>query len=888
MSIESGTSLAHYEVTSPLGKGGMGEVFRARDTKLGREVAIKILPEEFTKDAERLARFDREAKLLASLNHPNVAAIHGFEDVSGRKFLVMELAHGETLADRIRRGPLPVEEAIAIAKPIALALEAAHDRGIIHRDLKPANVMVDEDGLVKVLDFGLAKALDVDEESTDVTNSPTMVRVASHSGVILGTAAYMSPEQAKGKRVDRRADIWAYGVVLYEMLTGERIFGGETVSDSLARVIMSEPDYSKLPAGTPPHVRTLLERCLVKDPKQRLQAIGEARIALESGASTAVATTPTAIAGTAAKKRGAAGALPWVIAALLGVALVAAVLLRKPEPKLVWKSTISAPEGTVVQLNPAFPGGVALSPDGRRIAFSALDASGKTQLYVRDLDQGAARPLAGTDRAQYPFFSPDSRWVAFFTQADRTLKKIDTTGGPPVTLCTVQDGKGGSWGADDVIIFAPAASTTLMRVAATGGEPVEITKFGKSEDSHRQPRFLPDGRRFLYFARNTDPKESAVRLGSLDGGESPILMKAASQAEFASGRLLYVREQALMAQPFDLKAGKTTGEAVPIAERVAVLRGAALGLFSTSRTGVLTYHTGSLESAITLEVRDRTGKVESNLGDVASYRHVAISPDGRTASVSIVDPTSGTRDLWIYDVGRGVRTRFTFDPAEDAFPVFSRDGKWLYFASNRGGVYDIYKKALGGSGQDELVFKSDVDKTPSDTSPDGRQLVFDQQGPKGLDIFVIALEANAKPRPFRSTEFNEVWGRISPDGRWLTYCSIESGEWHVYLTTFPDAGRLWQVSTEPAVYPQWRADGREIYCELISGGLSAVAIRVEGESVAIEKPEKLFDMRTPAPGGPYVAAYAAGQRFVIVPEDQGKTDALVNLVVNWPEELEKK
>jgi len=887
MSIESGTSLAHYEVTSPLGKGGMGEVFRARDTKLGREVAIKILPEEFTRDPERLARFDREAKLLASLNHPNVAAIHGFEDVSGRKFLVMELVHGETLADRIQRGSLPVDEVIAIAKPIALALEAAHDRGIIHRDLKPANVMVDEDGLVKVLDFGLAKALDVDEESTDVTNSPTMVRVASHSGVILGTAAYMSPEQAKGKRVDRRADIWAFGVVLFEMLTGDRIFGGETVSDSLARVIMSEPDYSKLPAGTPPHLRALLERCLVKDPKQRLQAIGEARIALESGVSTAVATAPAAEAPAGAKRRGAAVALPWVVAALLGVVLAAVVVLRKPAPPLVWKSTIPAPEGAVMNLNPNFPGAVTVSPDGRKIAFSARAASGKVLLYLRDLDQGSERPLAGTEQAQYPFFSPDSRWLAFFTQADHTLKKIDTTGGPPVTLCSAQDGKGGSWGAGNVIVFAPDAATPLKRVASTGGEPTDVTKFAKDENSHRQPRFLPDGRRFFYFARNRDSKESAIRIGSLDGGEPTTLMKATSQAEFASGRLLYVRDQSLMAQPFDPKTAKTTGEAVPIAERVAVLRGSAIALFTVSQNGVLLYHTGTQENETTLEMRSREGKIESTLGDAAAYRNVALSADGRSAAVTISDQTSGW-DLWVYDVERGIRSRFTFDKANETSPVFSPDGKWIYFSSNRGGVFDIYRKALGGTAQEELVFKSDKNKQPSGVSPDGRQLVFHQESEKGNDIFALALEPNAKPRPIRASEFNEVLGKVSPDGRWLAYCSLESGEWQVYVTTFPEASRFWQVSTEAAAYPEWRADGREIFVHLSGGGLSAVPVSVEGETLSIGKPERLFETRSPSTLGYYYAVDRTGQRFLVMPEDKGETDALVNLVVNWPEELKRK
>ncbi|MGK2857735.1 MAG: protein kinase domain-containing protein [Thermoanaerobaculia bacterium] len=887
MSFESGTSLAHYEISSPLGKGGMGEVFRARDTKLGREVAIKVLPEEFTKDAERLARFDREAKLLASLNHPNVAAIHGFEDVSGRKFLVMELAHGETLADRIRRGPLPVDEAIAIAKPIALALEAAHDRGIIHRDLKPANVMVDEDGLVKVLDFGLAKALDVDEESTDVTNSPTMVRVASHTGVILGTAAYMSPEQAKGKRVDRRADIWAFGVVLYEMLTGERIFGGETVSDSLARVIMSEPDYSKLPAGTPPHVRTLLERCLVKDPKQRLQAIGEARIALESGVSTAVSPATTAVAEIAAKKRGAAGFLPWVIAALLGVALAAAIVLRKPEPPLVWKSTIPPPEGAVVHLNSNFPGAVTVSPDGRKIAFAARDADGKVLLYLRDLDQGSARPLAGTERAQYPFFSPDSRWIAFFTQADHTLKKIDTAGGPPVTLCSAQDGKGGSWGAENVIVFAPDAATPLKRVAATGGEPTDVTKFAKDENSHRQPRFLPDGKRFFYFARNVDSKNSAIRIGSLDGGEPTTLMKATSQVEFANGRLLYVLDQSLMAQPFDPQTAKTTGEAVPIAERVAVIRGAAIALFTASRNGVLLYHTGTLENETTLEMRSREGKLESTLGDAAAYRTVALSPDGRSAAVVVADETSGS-DLWVYDVERGIRSRFTFDKGNEASPVFSPDGKWIYFSSDRSGVSDIYRKALGGTAQDELVFKSDKSKQPSGMSPDGRQLVFHQNAGQSNDIFVLALEPNAEPRPIRATEFNEVLGKPSPDGRWMAYSSQESGEWQVYVTTFPESNRFWQVSTEAAAYPEWRADGREIFVHLAGGGLSAVPVAVKGDTLSVGKPQTLFDMRAPSALGYYFAASDSGERFLVMPEDQGETDALVNLVVNWPEELKRE
>jgi serine/threonine protein kinase len=897
-----GTTLAHYRITAALGAGGMGEVWRAEDTKLGREVALKVLPEEFARDPERMARFEREAKVLASLNHPNIATLYGLEtaipsgadsDAGETTFLAMELVEGEDLSERIKRGAIPVDEAIPIALQIAEALEAAHEAGIVHRDLKPANIKLRPDGTVKVLDFGLAKAWDAETGDSSISMSPTLTAHATAAGVIIGTAAYMSPEQAAGIAADRRADIWAFGVVVWEMLTGHKLFEGETLSHVLASVLKDEVDLDELPANTPWKLRELIARCLQKKPKQRLQAVGDARIVLEEQiadpgkAMTSPGVTATAIEVLPRWRR----LLPWAAVAVLAVALAAMTLWIFRQTPQVVSAMVPPPEATDFYLNPASPGPVAVSPDGRSLAFSARDEDGEILLYVRRLDASRARALSDTQNAAYPFWSPDSRWIGYFNRTEGTLKKIDTRGGPPITLCSASNGKGGTWNEDGVIVFTPGSNTPLHRVSSAGGDPTVMTEIDDSRhNSHRHPRFLPDGRHLLFLARGATPPESALMIVELEGGTTTEVMALVTQAEYASGHLLFVRERVLMARPFDPGRHEFEGEAVPVAEGILVVQGASLAAFSVSETGVLSFGTGQADVQLQLEWRDRAGRTDGTLGDPTFYRSVNISPDDRMAAATVIDTTIGTEDLWIFDLERGLRSRFTFDPGRDFWPIWSPTADTLYFASDRGGGgYDIYLKKLGGAGELEVVFHSERSLRPSSITPDGSHLLLFGPGDgTGRDISVLALDGKAEEQPFRRTEFNEGDGAFSPDGKWVAYYSDESGEWEVYVTPFPGPGRRWQVSTASGAYPVWRADGREIIYTRMNGELVAARVRSEGESFFVEGEEELFTIRPPENGGPHFSISSDGQRFLVVPTATQPADSLLHLVVNWPTALEAR
>ena len=940
MSIEPGQSLAQYRVVDALGVGGMGEVWRAEDEKLGREVALKVLPEEFAKDPERMARFEREAKVLASLNHPNIATLYGLEttpvipsEAPGRvegspeagersssqqapeklrgpsspaspgdasaqddrravTFLAMELVEGEDLSERIKRGAVPVEEAVAISLQIAEALEAAHEQGIVHRDLKPANIKLRPDGAVKVLDFGLAKAWESNHGDSSLSLSPTMTAHATQAGVILGTAAYMSPEQAAGVSADRRADIWAFGVVLWEMLTGHKLFEGETVSHVLAAVLKDEVDLEELPEETPPKLRALIARCLRKKPRERLQAIGDARIVLEepmeeaefpehSEESGAVLAKPVS-----AWRRG----LPWGVAALLALAFGAALWSALGQKPQVIAATVAPAEDTNVHLNPASPGPAAVAPDGLSIAYSARDGDGEVQLYVRRLDSPQPQAFSDTQNAAYPFWSPDSRWIGYFNRAEGTLKKIDTRGGPPITLCRAPNGKGGSWNTDGVIVFAPDANGPLMRVSSAGGEPSQLTEIeADRHNSNRHPRFLPDERQLLYLARGITPPQSTLMAVDLESGETTDIMPLVTQAEFADGNLLFVREGALMAQPFDPDALEFTGDAVPVAEGVLVVSGASLATFSASDTGIVSYITGQADMQSELEWRDRAGTIQGLLGDPSSYRSLTVSPDDQMAAVLVTDMTIGTDDIWIFDLERNLRSRFTFDPALDVYPVWSPDSRSLYFASSRGGKQGLFRKDIGGAGNVELIFEHDRNLWPSSISPDGKWLLFSAPGEgTGEDISVVSLDDTSESRPFRHTEFQEASAVFSPDGRWVAYHSDESDEFEVYVTPFPGPGRRWQVSTASGAYPQWTADGSQIVFTRMNGAIVSARVRGEGGTFEVLGEDELFNMRPPEAGGTYFSISSDAERALIIPGTSERADSLLHLLVNWPTALEAR
>jgi Tol biopolymer transport system component len=903
MALTPGNRVGPYEILSAIGAGGMGEVYRARDAKLGRDVALKVLPEAFARDAERMARFQREAKVLASLNHPNIASIYGLEDSGATHALVMELVEGPTLADRIKQGPIPISEALPIAKQMCDALEYAHERGIVHRDLKPANVKVTNDDAVKVLDFGLAKALEGDASSIDIANSPTVSRMATQAGVLLGTAAYMSPEQAKGKAVDRRADIWAFGCVLYEMLTGKMPFPGEAVTDTLAAVIKEEPDWSQLPAATPIRVRVLLQRCLQKDPKQRLRDIGDARISLEEVL--AGAAEPSSFASLWRR------ALPWAVAGVsLAVALAA----------LMWMHlcVVNAPAQTVGAMRFQIPltaklalggGRFALSPDGRQLAFAAMGSDGVSRLWVRSLDSLEVRPLPGSESPQFPpfFWSPDSRYIGF--DAGGKLKKIDISGGPAQTLCDITGlAVGGSWNREGMIIFGTSYAG-LMRVSANGGSasPLTTVDSSRKETNHAFPSFLPDGHHFIYLRLSDKPENSGVYVGSVDArpeqqDSKQLLATAYGPAYVPSsdpgmGQLLFMRDGTLMAQPFDARRLELSGEPITVAEQVgAFLYG---GLFSTSANDVLVYRTGGGGGASQLTWFDRQGKVLGTAGEPGTYYTLGLSADGMRVAVSRFASPSPNLAIWVLDLSRGTSTRFTFDPSFDLDPIWSPEGSRIIFASNRNGAADLYQKPASGVKDEELLLKSGEDKSPTSWSRDGRFLLYTTSDPKTTEgeLWVLPFEGDKKPFPFLRTEFNNEDGQFSPDGRWVAYFSDESGRNEIYVRTFSpdstaaasDTGGKWLISTGGGSEPRWRGDGKELYYLAPDGKLMAVEITTNPVFRA-GAPNALF--QTPPQGAFTTLGYSwvltpDGKRFLFLAPVEQTGQAPFTVVLNWQAGLKK-
>jgi serine/threonine protein kinase/Tol biopolymer transport system component len=886
MPVPIGTKLGTYEVTSHIGSGGMGEVYQAHDSNLGRDVAIKVLPEQFARDPERLARFQREAKLLAALNHPNIATIHGLEQSGETHYLVMELVPGETLAQLIKRdGAIHFREALAIAKQIAEALEAAHEKTIIHRDLKPANVKVTPEGRVKVLDFGLAKAFAAEPSAEDIANSPTLSALPTQQGMIMGTAAYMSPEQARGRLVDKRSDFWSFGCVLYELLTGKQAFYGENTTDILAAVVKAEPDWQTIPANTAPAIQALLRRCLQPELNRRARDAGDLRIQIEE----ALSAPPSAEAATSKRR-----SIPlWIAATGVGtVAIIAAWMTlwrhapQGPAPAVRFAFTI--PEQQELQIaNP----NVAVSPDGRQFAFVTASTAGKSALWVRALDSVASRLFVDTEGAVGPFWSPDSQFIGFF--ADGKMKKVSATAGGPVqTICAAQGGLGASWGADGTIIFAASNRTPIYRVTAAGGTPEVITSFDETrkQNSHRFPLFLPDGHNFLYTARSDVRDNTGIYIGSLDSKTTTWLFSTQSNAVYTPpGYLLYTQDSNLMARAFDTGSLTLSGEPFALVGGVMGNPTSAWGSMSASADGSVLTHVGAVPVDKQVSWFDRTGKQLEPVGEPQVFREgVRLSPDGKRIAVVIPDADSGNRDIWLMDAAGGTRTRLTTHPANDWFPEWSPDGSQIIFATDRDGASSLYRKATDNSGSDERVLKSGTPDGPfpNNWSADGRFVVLHATN-ANIDIWVLPMFGDRKPYPLVQTPFNEQAAVFSPDGKWVAYMSNESGANEIYVRPFDKPGKQ-RISKAGGMLPRWSRDGHELlYMEGVKMMGAAIA---PGAELTVRAPVHLFDACAP-PATAYDYHYDVsndGRRFLIRCPLPRTTPLQVNVWVNWLEEVQRR
>ena len=885
MALTSGTRLGPYEIVGPLGAGGMGEVYLARDSRLGREVAIKALPDALATDPERLARFEREAKVLASLNHSGVGAIYGLEEDGSHRYLVLEYVQGETLADRLKRGAIPLDEALPLAKQIAEALETAHEKGIVHRDLKPANVMVTDEGRAKVLDFGLARSA---ESVSFDPDSPTLASPA-HSptiaGVIMGTAGYMSPEQARGKIVDKRSDIFSFGCVVFEMLTGNGPFGGETVTDALGAVLHREPEWSELPAGTPPALKQLLMRCLVKDKNNRLRDIGDARIELESAIADPAGPALTAGAPAAApRKAGIREGVAWLLVASLAIAA-----------GLSWRMTGRALVPETVRLSLAAPAGmnlvqgagnISISPDGRAIVFVGSDASGQGGLFVRKLSEATPRPLAGTTGATYPFWSPDSKDIAFF--ADGKLKRIPAAGGDVDVICAASDGRGGTWGTGGAIVFAPTVASCLMAVEPRGGEPRPVTVLDAAthEVTHRFPNFLPDGQHFLFLASgDANDSENDITVGSIASTKRTPLLKTARAPIYAEpGYLIFASGERIAAQRFDPKSLRLTGDPVKFSDSVPTIVNSGDRVASASANGFLVIGTPAQPNR-RLAWFNRRGDLEGTIspppGELSRLR---ISPDGTRVAIAC-RASENSVDLWLVDVKQGASTRLTFGPGTNDRPVWSPDGKRLAYQSNRNGSFDLFTRQASGGGADSTVFASPTKwKEPLSWSPDGRWIAFSAiEKETGGDLMLAAADGSGKVATYLKTPATEWFPSISPDGRWLAYSSNESGRFEIYVQSFPSPGAKYQVTTAGGTVPRWVPTGRELFYVTIEGALAAVPV-VPGETLEFGTSQVLM----PLANGEIFDISADGQHILAPAQDASAAAQSPTIVLNWAEGLTKQ
>jgi len=901
MTVGMGAQLGPFEVLAPLGSGGMGEVYRARDSRLGREVAIKVFPAAFSADEDRLRRFEQEARAAGMLNHPNILTIYDIGTHDGYPYIVAELLDGEELRVQMNRGPLPVRQALDYAQQITLGLAAAHEKGITHRDLKPENLYVTADGRVKILDFGLAKLKRQPVHGGVNSETPTaLVSPTTNPGTVIGTVGYMSPEQVLGEEADHRADIFAFGLILYEMLAGRPAFEGASAVAVMSAILRDEPpELVESNDKIPPQLDRLVRRCLEKRPERRFHSAHDLGLALEVLSATSgsrLEAQSAALSGAAKTQAEARGPrlpnrkrLVWIaITALLLLAalpFVIAYIQRAPVTTRAVRSFILPPEKSIFNFVGLNAGPVTVSPDGRRLAFVASASEGRNLLWVRPLDALSAQQLAGTEGAFHPFWSPDSRFLGFF--ADGKLKKIDAAGGPPITLCEAPMGRGGTWNLDGVIIFAPNNTGALHRVSASGGASSEVTKLdeARGELSHRWPCFLPDGRHFLYLGRGSilsEGETAAICVASLDSQGSKLLLRANSNTAYTQGHLLYLREGALLAQPFDARRLETTGDAFPIAEQIQHIPALGRGVFSVSENGVLAYQTGSATGNLQLTWFDRSGKPLGVLDDPAPNANPKLSPDGKRLAVVITDPQTGHPDIWLYELARGIKTRFTFDPAGEREPIWSPDGSRIVFTSNRKGHFDLYQKSANGAGSEELLLESNFDKAPSSFSPDGRFLLYSAVDPKTkADLWVLPLGGDRKPFPFLQTEFTESFGQFSPDGRWIAYRSDESRGGEIYVAPFPGPGGQRQVSTAGGRQPRWRGNGKELFYLSPDDKMMAAEVNGQGATLEVGAVRPLFEARQSVTGGFLYDVTGDGQRFLINAAVEQKASSPIILVQNW-------
>jgi eukaryotic-like serine/threonine-protein kinase len=894
VSLAAGTRLGPYEIVAPVGAGGMGEVYRAKDTRLDRTVAVKVLPAHLSSSAESRQRFEREAKTISQLSHPHICALYDVGHQDGIEFLVMEYLEGETLADRLVKGPLPFDQVLRCGLEIADAMDKAHRQGIVHRDLKPGNVMLTKSG-VKLLDFGLAKAVApvAARSGASLTALPTQAgRDLTAEGTILGTFQYMAPEQLEGRDADARTDIFAFGAVLYEMATGKKAFSGRSQASLISSIMGSEPPpASTVSATAPPAFDRVVKTCLAKDPDDRWQTAHDIAVQLKWIQEGGVATDATAPARLSKRQ---ARLLPWTIAALstlLFFVLLTRDAMRSTPQAPVTRFSILPPEKTI--FTP--PGELsssqfALSPDGRSIVFVANTQNGAPLLWVRSFDSFAAFPLNGTEGGIHPFWSPDGRSIGFFTPS--SLKRVDVAGGTPQRLCDAVAGRGGAWSRSGVILFTHSANTPIFRISETGGDPSPATQFDRArgDDRHRYPQFLPDGKRFLYWARAPRTRLTGIYVASLDSPQGRLVMKAPAMGEYAAGHLLTVQDGSLVAYPFDERNVRVTGPSIRIAERIPTGNPPGYAPFSVGGNDVIAF-SSPLPRSRQLVWFDRSGR-RTEMGEPGDYSTPSLSPDGTRLAVAIRGESSNSEtDLWLHDFARQTWSRFTFGAATERAPVWSPDGSRIVFTSvDADTVLDVYEKPASGSGEPRLLIGSSADKFLSDWSHDGRFLVYHTFGGGTFwDIWVAPLDGR-KPFAFLATKFIEVQGKISPDGRWMAYTSDESGRLEIYVTDFPDKRGRWQISTNGGTQAYWRSDGKELFYLGPEQTLMSVGVDGGGGSFQAAAPTPLFRAGFPQLVPAYWANYsptADGQRFLVSELVAETASAPINVVLNWTYALKK-